>query len=156
MNTKHSEKNEILSLFKDYMYFMRQFFEINDTDAWISTAMNYLDSYATGTDRHIFALNNASVPIGFAMLNNHLRFNKEGFAIAEFYIDTQHQANGHGRELAEFVFCQFPGHWEVAVTRGNENAEKFWRQTISNYTGGKYREWKIDIYDGSGFSFYNA
>ena len=156
MNSELSEKNEILSLFKDYMYFMRQFFEIDDTDAWVSTAMSYLDSYATETDRHIFALKNAGVPIGFAMLNNYLRFNKEGFAIAEFYIDTQHQANGLGRELAEYVFDQFPGHWEIAVTRGNDNAEKFWRRSISDYTSGEYREWKIDTYDGSGFSFFNA
>ena len=66
MITELSEKNEILSLFKDYMCFMRQFVEIDDTDAWVSTAMSYLDSYATETDRHIFALKNAGVPIGFA------------------------------------------------------------------------------------------
>ena len=76
MHIERSEKNEIISLFKDYMYFMRQFIEIDNTDAWISTAMNYLDSYATETDRHIFALKHETVPIGFAMLNNHLRFNK--------------------------------------------------------------------------------
>ncbi len=156
MNTELSGKNEIISLFKDYMCFMRQFVEIDDTDAWVSTAMSYLDSYATETDRHIFALKNASVPIGFAMLNNHLQFNKKGISIAEFSIDTQYQATGLGRELAEFVFGQFPGHWEVAVTRGNDNAEKFWRRSISSYTRGEYREWKIDTYDGSGSSFFNA
>ena len=90
---------------------MRQFVEIDDTDAWVSTAMSYLDSYDTETDRPIFALKNAAVPIGYAMLNNRHRFNKEGFAIAEFCVDTQHQSNGLGRELAEFVFGQFHGHW---------------------------------------------
>ena len=38
-----SEKNEILSLFKDYMCFMRQFVEIDDPDTWVRTALSYLD-----------------------------------------------------------------------------------------------------------------
>ena len=89
------------------------------------------------------------------MVNNHLRFNKDGLAIAEFYIDKQHQKKGCGRELAEFVFSQFPGQWEVAVTRGNDNAQNFWRRTICDYIGGEWREWTIDSYDGTGFSFNN-
>lgn len=149
-------KYEILSLFKDYLSFMSQFFEIEDYETWVGTAMSYLDSYGTESDRHIFVIKNSDVLIGFAMVNNHLRFNEDGFSVAEFFVEKQHQAKNHGRELAEFVFNQFPGQWEVAVTRGNHDALSFWQRVVSDYTNGDFREWEIDSYDGAGFSFNNA
>jgi predicted acetyltransferase len=126
-----------------------------DYEAWVGVAMDYLNSYATESDRHIFALKHSGVPIGFALVNKHLHFNSDGIAIAEFYIDKQHQAKGCGRELAECVFSHFPGQWEVAVTHGNENAQSFWRRVITDYIRGECREWKIDSCDGIGFSFDN-
>lgn len=150
------ETTDIETLFNDYIIHMSQFFEIEDHKAWYSAAMDYLDSYSNDSDRHLFALKYSSVPIGFAMVNGHLRFNKDGFAIAEFYIDKQHQSKGCGRELAVNVFSQFPGQWEVAVTQGNDDAQTFWRRIISGYIGDSYKEWSIDTYDGVGFSFSNA
>lgn len=147
---------EIRPLFEGYMDYMSQFFKIENREAWHSNAMNYLSSYVDTSNRRIYGIKTSDIPIGFAMVNDELRFNDSGFAIAEFYIEKQHQAKGYGRELSEYVFAQIPGQWEVAVSQQNKKAKRFWEQVIFEITSGEYRELDIESYEGIGFSFDNA
>ena len=101
-------------------------------------------------------LKESEIIIGFALVNKHLRFNHDGFAIAEFYIQKDHERNGCGRRLAEYVFAQFPGNWEVAVSLKNNSALAFWKQVVSSYTYGKFIEKKTCSFSGYGFLFNNA
>ena len=156
MKIERCTNQEIRSLFEGYMDFMGQFFKIDNREAWHSKAMNYLSSYVDTSNRRIYGLKSSEEPIGFAMVNDELRFNDSGFAIAEFYIDKQHQAKGHGRELSEYVFGQIPGPWEVAVAQENKKAKRFWERVIFELTSGEYKELDIASYEGFGFTFDNA
>jgi predicted acetyltransferase len=147
---------EIKPIFIEYLNYMSQFFEINDHHSWCEGALKHLQRYEVEHDRHIFILMELESIIGFALVNKHLRFNNEGFAVAEFYIQKEQQRKGYGRSLAEHVFAQFCGNWEVAVSLKNKLARAFWKQVVSSYTGGKFIEKRTSSFSGNGFVFNNA
>jgi predicted acetyltransferase len=135
---------------------MSQFFDIKDRRSWCEGALKSLQRYSTEDDRHIYILKESETIIGFAFINKHFRFNHDGFAVAEFYIKKDHERKGFGRKLAEHVFAQFSGNWEVAVSKKNHSARVFWKQVVSSYTGGNFVEKRIGSFSGYGFLFNNA
>ncbi len=148
--------DEIKPIYSEYLNYMSQFFDINDHDSWCEGALKYLQRYSVEDDRYIYILTGSDSIIGFAFVNKHLRFNKDGFSVAEFYIQKKHEKKGYGRRLAEHVFGQFLGNWEVAVSLKNILARKFWKQVVSSYTDGKFIEKKTPSFSGYGFVFNNA
>ena len=143
-------------IFREYLGYMSQFFEIDDYDSWCDGALKKLQLYSIEDDRHIFILKESESIIGFALVNKHLRFNNDGFAVAEFYIQKDHERKGYGRKLAEHIFAHFSGNWEVAVTLKNNSAQVFWKQVVSSYTYGKFIEKRKSSFRGYGFLFNNA
>ena len=148
--------DEIKPIFREYLNYMSQFYEINDQDSWCEGALKYLQRYSIEDDRHIYIMKEAGSIIGFALVNKDLRFNNDGFAVAEFYIQKDHERKGYGRKLAEHVFAQFSGNWEVAVSSKNRSAREFWKQVVSSYTYGKFTEKRTRSFSGYGFLFNNA
>ena len=148
--------DEINPIFRKYLNYMCQFYEINDRDSWCEGALKYLQRYSVEDGRHIYILMESESIIGFALVNKHLRFNNDGFAVAEFYIQEEYQRKGYGRKLAEHVFAQFSGNWEVAVSLKNNSAREFWKHVVSSYTYGKFIEKKTCSFSGYGFVFNNA
>jgi len=148
--------DEIKPIFREYLNYMSQFFEINDHDSWCEGALKHLQRYSVEDDQHIYILMKSESIIGFTLVNKHLRFNNDGFAIAEFYIKKEHKRKGYGRKLAEYVFAQFSGNWEVAVSLKNNSAREFWKQVVSSYTDGKFIEKETCSFSGYGFVFNNA
>lgn len=134
---------------------MSQFFEIAHYDSWCKGALKNLQRYSMTDDQHIYILKESDFVIGFAMVNEHLRFNTDGFAVAELYIQKSHEKKGYGRKLAEHVFARFEGNWEVAVTLKNSSALLFWEQVVSSYTDGKFIKKRNDSFSGYGFIFNN-
>ncbi len=143
-------------IFREYLDYMSQFFEIDDYDSWCEGALKNLQRYSVEDDRHIYILMESGSIIGFALINKHLRFNTDGFAVAEFYIQKDHERKGYGSMLAEHIFAQFPGYWEVAVTLKNKSAQVFWKQVVSSHTYGKFIEKRRSSFSGYGFLFNNA
>ncbi|MDD5746514.1 MAG: GNAT family N-acetyltransferase [Candidatus Omnitrophica bacterium] len=137
------------------MNYISQFFEINDRESWRENALNHLQRYPDKKDWHFYILEESGSIIGFAFVNKHLRFNNNGFAVAEFYIRKTHQRQGYGRKLAEHVFAQFPGNWEVAVSLKNSAAREFWEQVVASYTQGKFIKKTTASFSGNGFIFNN-
>ncbi len=156
MTVQLADKKFIQPLFNSYIMHMSQHIVIENKEAWYASAMRYLDSYASDSDRHLFSIDESNLAIGFAMVNRELKNNRDGLAIADFYIEPKHQRRGFGRTLAESVFNHFPGRWEVAVLKGNDSAKLFWGQVIASYTQGDFQEWKTNAYEGSGYSFETA
>ncbi len=148
--------DEIKPLFIEYLDYMSQFFEITDFDSWCKGALKNLKVYSTAKDRHIYTLKKSKAIIGFAFVNKHLRFNNDGFAIAEFYIQKKYAKKSYGRKLAEHIFGQFPGNWEVAVSLKNNSALVFWKHVISSYTYDKFIQQNHSSFNGYGFLFNNA
>ena len=145
--------DEIIPIFREYLKYMSRFFEIDDFDSWCEGALKKLRRYSMAEDRHIYILKESESIIGFALVNKHLRFNTDGFAIAEFYIQKNHQRKGYGRKLAEHVFAQFPGNWEVAVSLKNNLALVFWEQAVSSCTDGSFIKNRNASFCGYGFVF---
>lgn len=135
---------------------MCQFFEIHNFDSWCNTALKNLNHYSRADDRYIFTLKEHNAIIGFAVVNKHLRFNTDGFCVAEFYIQKGHEKKGHGRRLAKHIFTQFKGVWEVAVSLKNKPALAFWEQVVSLYTKNNFTKKKTVSFDGYGFLFNTA
>ncbi|MFH1645005.1 MAG: GNAT family N-acetyltransferase [Candidatus Omnitrophota bacterium] len=156
MITKIDALDELKPIFREYLNYISQFFEINDHKAWCEGAFKTLQRYLIEDDWHIYILREADSIIGFALINNRLRFNDDGLAVADFYIQKEHNRKGYGRKLAEHIFTQFPGNWEVAVSVKNSLALAFWRQVVSAYNYGEFVEKKASSFNGYGFLFNNA
>lgn len=127
-------------LYCEYLVHMSQFFTIKHYDAWIEGGLKNLHSYALTEERPAYMIQESDAVIGFALINQHLRFNSEGFAIAEFYIQKTQEKKGYGRQLAEHLFHALPGPWEVAVTSTNHKALKFWKNVVTGFTLGQFRQ----------------
>jgi predicted acetyltransferase len=155
MISKIQTIEEIVPIFTEYLGCVGRFYELFDFNGWRSKALKNLKrDFLTG-DQQIYRLRESGDIIGFAQVNKHLRFNLNGVAIAEFYIGKDHARRGFGRKLAEHVFSQYSGNWEVAVSGNNREGFLFWKQVISDYTSGKYMEKKHAVFKGSGFLFDN-
>jgi len=145
--------DEIKPIYREYLDYMRRFFEIHNFDSWCKGAMKNLQHYSIAVDRHIYILKESESIIGFALVNKHFRFNTDGFAVAEFYIQKAHERKGYGRKLAEHVFTQHTGNWEVAVSLKNKSALTFWKQVVSSYTEGNFIKKRNSSFCGYGFVF---
>ncbi|HEY2675726.1 MAG TPA: GNAT family N-acetyltransferase [Steroidobacteraceae bacterium] len=68
---------------------------------------------------------------GFALINDQAH---SGMLtqrnVGEFFIVRKHRGQGTGRSAALALFSRYPGQWEVAVTRKNAAAHRFWRGII--------------------------
>jgi len=144
---------EIKPIYKTYLDYMRQFFKIHNFNSWYKGALKNLQQYSMTDDRHIYILKESNAIIGFALINQHFRFNTDGFAVAEFYIQKNRERKGYGRKMAEHIFEKLPGNWEVAVTLTNKSALAFWEQVVSCYTKGKFIKKKSPSFNGYGFLF---
>lgn len=145
--------DEIKPIFSEYLDFMSQFFKIYNYDSWCKGAFKNLQKYSMADDRYILVIKESGSIFGFALVNQHLRFNSSGLAVAEFYIKKNYAKTGHGRNLAEYIFHKFPGHWEVAVTSTNKSALIFWEKVVSSYTDGNFIKKEKDSFNGYGFIF---
>ncbi len=70
---------------------------------------------------------------GFALINDKAHSNEPvDHNMAEFFILRKYRGQGVGRQVAETIFSQSPGLWEVAVARKNINALAFWWRVINS------------------------
>ena len=68
---------------------------------------------------------------GFTLVNDRPHSGKTAARnMAEFFIVRKHRGFGIGRMVAEIIFSNRPGSWEVAIARKNVQALSFWRRTI--------------------------
>ncbi len=146
---------EMRPVFREYLEYVEPFYDIYDVSSWCDHALENLRAYVHSEDRRGYVLRLSGTIAGFALVNDHLRFNDKGFAIAEFFVRESHGREGHGRILAEHVFARSPGNWEVAVSAKNHRALAFWEQVISFYTGGRFLRKNIPSFSGTGFLFKN-
>ncbi len=154
MISKLGTIEDIFPMYTAYLQGMSQHYNIHDLDGWLEAALKNLKKNESANP--VFIIQEADEIMGFAMVSTHLRFNDQGRAIAEFHIQKDHGRNGYGRSLAEFVFDQFPGQWEVALTLKNTGAMGFWKQVVSSYTSGDFVEKNKPSTDMYGFLFENT
>ena len=62
------------------------------------------------------------------------------YRMAEFFIRRAFRRRGVGRIAAGLIFSRFAGRWEIIEASANDNAVRFWRRTVMDYTRGHYDE----------------
>jgi predicted acetyltransferase len=119
-----------------------------------------LESYWSDPSRHPFLVHAAENIAGFALVNTYtcLEENRDARSIAEFFVLRKYRRKGIGRKAAFAVFEAFPGKWEIRQTRGNVVGQRFWRNILGEYTGGRFSETVLDndIWHGPIQSFDNS
>ena len=56
--------------------------------------------------------------------------------IAEFFVLRSYRRSGVGRRAAALLWTRLPGKWLVRVSSGKIGAVEFWRDVITEFTGG--------------------
>lgn len=80
-------------------------------------------------------------PAGFALVARDARASRESdFRMAEFFVAKSHRRRGVGRSAVRLILNRFAGRWEIVEYSRNPNAVKFWRNVVSGYTLGEFRE----------------
>jgi predicted acetyltransferase len=80
-------------------------------------------------------------PAGFAMIARESHAGSAcDFRMAEFFIDRRHRRRGIGRSAVRLILDRFAGRWEIVEYTRNPAAVQFWRNVVTGYTGGRYRE----------------
>lgn len=90
-----------------------------------------------------FVILRGGEPGGFAMVQRTSaapQGPQAAYRLAEFFICQPYRRRGLGREAAELIFSRFDGQWLVTESASNREAIAFWRNVISGYTRGRYRE----------------
>lgn len=87
---------------------------------------------------YIIKANNAIA--GFVLLNQDGLFPNTQWNMGEFFILAKFQRKGIGRSIAETVFRNHMGEWEVSVIPENKSAALFWRRIISALTDDLFQE----------------
>ena len=77
---------------------------------------------------------------GFVLIDNVGVNTLVDYNIAEFFILQKYRRKGVGTYVAEHIFDQFRGNWEVMQAPSHKAAQAFWRKVIAQYTSGNYKE----------------
>lgn len=77
---------------------------------------------------------------GFVLIDKIGSIPSVDWHIDEFFILAKFQRQGIGQKVAEKIWSQFRGHWELSVIPQNTRALSFWRQVIGEYTQHAFRE----------------
>lgn len=100
----------------------------------------WFDAYFSEPSREAFLIKEKKTNnlLGFAMVCTHVRIIDIGHSIAEFMILPSYRRNGIGKRVAHQLFEMHDGGWEVKPSVGSENAKKFWKNAIQEYTSGGF------------------
>jgi predicted acetyltransferase len=80
---------------------------------------------------------------GFALVDPFVRIGTDGHWMDQFFVLKKYRRQGVGRRVATAVFDALPGRWEVGQMPANLPAQRFWRQVIGDYTGGRFKEHEV-------------
>ncbi|MEM7365836.1 MAG: GNAT family N-acetyltransferase [Pseudomonadota bacterium] len=97
----------------------------------------YFDVFWTEPERFPFKILHRHQIAGFALVRS---FEPGAYSMSEFFVLRSFRRTGVGRAAAILLFRQFAGEWHVAQDDANEPAQRFWRQTIGDYTNGDFIE----------------
>ncbi len=150
------DKNIIYNLMQLYTYEL-SFFEDETAkftmlDSGLYVMNKYVERYWQEESRHPYILKCNNVLAGFVLQ----RFNEENMnEIAEFFVINKYRKIGAGTFMANKMFELYRGKWEIRTLIKNAKAQKFWRNTIKNYTNNNFEEKYIRNNSRLAFYFEN-
>lgn len=135
-------------------YYFYDFSEFNQADVEIDGKFGsypFLDVYWEEIeDRFPFIVYYNQKPAGFVLVRRIQYEQQPGFyfSIAEFFIMRKYRRYGLGKFVAQQMFKDFKGNWEVFQIATNKPAQSFWIKVIDDYTQGNFttRETEQKVY----------
>ncbi len=96
-----------------------------------------LGLYWLEPERHPFLARMDGDLAGFALVRKvtSIDGNKAVWDMAEFFVVRGMRRRGIGTELAQAVWAQFPGAWQVRVMQSNQRAQLFWANAVAKQMG---------------------
>lgn len=137
VEVKQEDKEKLYKLLQYALYDGSQYIDNNINDDCIFE-YKWFDNYFTDNDRYAYFIKSGSTYVGMVMVNDNLKFNKNGKCIAEFLIMPIFRRNHLGKRVAYEIFDKFKGDWEVQPMKNNLVAYSFWKSVISEYTNDNY------------------
>lgn len=104
----------------------------------------YFDSYWEKDNRWSFFIMLDDKIAGFVLVNEYCLVEVGAKDMSEFYIKKEYRRQRIGLKAAHKVFDKFLGKWEVREIVENPKARQFWLKVINEYTGGEFKETKMD------------
>ena len=137
IDVKQKEKEKLYKLLQYALYDGSQYID-NDINEDCIFEYRWFDNYFTDNDRNAYFIKSGNAYVGMVMVNENLKFNKDGKCIAEFLIMPRYRRNHIGKKVAYEIFEKFKDNWEVQPMENNPIAYSFWKNIISEYTNGNY------------------
>ena len=131
------EKDKLYKLLQYALYDGSQYID-NEINEDCIFEYKWFNNYFTDNTRDAYFIKNGSKYIGMVMVNENLKFNKDGKCIAEFFIIPKYRRLHIGKKVAYDIFGMYIGNWEVQPMENNPIAYSFWQNIINEYTNGKY------------------
>lgn len=131
------EKEKLYKLLQYALYDGSQYIDNGINDDCIFE-YKWFNNYLTDKDRNAYFIKNENRYVGMVMVNENLKFNKDGKCIAEFLIIPKFRKKHIGKNVAYKIFEKFKGNWEIQPMENNLGAYSFWKSIISEYTNGNY------------------
>jgi predicted acetyltransferase len=97
-----------------------------------------LGHYWNEKDRYPYLIRVDGELAGFALINKIGTSSEVDWNLGEFFVVAKFQMHGIGRLVAEKIFHQFPGVWELAQMPQNTRAIEFWEKVVDRYTKGDF------------------
>lgn len=141
------------NLIEHYLHDMAEWFEF---DTGEDGAYEYSTDEVWDAGCDVFLAYVGDIPVGFALVADAESRVPGANArdLKEFFVVRRHRRSGLGTRLARHVWDAYPGAWLVRVYQGNRPAMPFWRRTIDDYTGGRFREEARTGADGRAWSYF--
>ena len=137
VEVKQEDKEKLYKLLQYALYDGSQYIDNNINDDCIFE-YKWFDNYFVDNDRYAYFIKSGSTYVGMVMVNENLKFNKNGKCIAEFLIMPRFRRNHLGKRVSYEIFDKFKGDWEVQPMENNFVAYSFWKSVISEYTNDNY------------------
>lgn len=134
VEVKQEDKEKLYKLLQYALYDGSQYID-NDIN---NDCIFEFDNCFTDEDRSAYFIKSGKIYVGMVMVNENLKFNKNGKCIAEFLIMPRFRRNHIGKRVAYEIFEKFRGDWEVQPMKNNLGAYAFWKNIIFKYTNGNY------------------
>jgi predicted acetyltransferase len=136
----------------DCVEMLMQFYHY-DASEWISLdvtdngryAFRSIERFWQGTDQFPFVILVDGAIAGFAVVDKEVTSAGTDFNVAYLFVLRRFRGQRVGYLVAQQLFTQFRGRWEVYQVEQNVDAIRFWRRVIGDFTQGNFEERALEI-----------
>lgn len=133
VEVKTKDRMLLWNIHQKYLYEMTRFYP-GEMDEQGNYHYGYFDAYFTEPERKALFIMCDGVLVGFAMIASHSYLGETpDHVLAEFTVFPAYRKKHIATTVAEMIFSQNRGQWEVKFNEANTVAKKLWEQVSAVY-----------------------